>query len=94
MILGTKYTIKPMKLNDEKKGELAGYIHTYEPIIIIDYTCPKPELNHGLRHEIIHAFKHESGLRTCEVMNDEQQVDWMAIQFIKINKVFKELNIL
>jgi Zn-dependent peptidase ImmA (M78 family) len=94
MILGTEYTIIPMQADDEMKSKLTGYIHLYEPIIIIDYMCPKPELKHGLRHEIVHAFKHESGLRTCEVQNDEQQVDWMAIQFNKIMKVYKELKIL
>jgi Zn-dependent peptidase ImmA (M78 family) len=94
MILGTEYTIKTMQADDINKDKLSGYIHVYEPIIIIDYTSDKPEIKHTLRHEVIHAFKHESGLRTCEVQNDEQQVDWMAIQFNKIMKVYKELKIL
>jgi hypothetical protein len=94
MILGTEYTIIPMQADDERKEDVGGFIHRYEPIIIIDYTLDKEEIKHVLRHEIIHAFKYESGLRNMEVQNDEQQVDWMAIQFNKIMKVYKELKIL
>lgn len=50
-----------------------------------------------LRHEIIHAFLIESGIDDCYHTNkwghDEIMVDWIAIQFPKIEKVFKELNI-
>lgn len=44
-----------------------------------------------LRHEIIHAFLHESGLH--DLAMDEQIVDWLAIQFPKINQMFEELEI-
>ncbi len=50
-----------------------------------------------LRHEIIHAFLNESGLgwNTLPVekawAKNEEMVDWIAIQFPKILKVFKEL---
>ncbi len=43
-----------------------------------------------LRHEIIHAYLYESGLH--DYTNDESIVDWMAIQFPKINKLFEELD--
>lgn len=53
-----------------------------------------------LRHEIIHAFLAESGLQeSTGVINNigwsqnEEMVDFFAIQFPKIQKVFKELNI-
>lgn len=53
--------------------------------------------NKVLRHEIIHAFLMESGIDSCYHTNkwghDEIMVDWIAIQFPKIEKVFKELNI-
>ena len=51
-----------------------------------------------LRHEIIHAFLYESGLShnanssNCWALNEEM-VDWIAIQFPNIYKVFKKLNI-
>lgn len=55
--------------------------------------------NKVLRHEIIHAFLCESGLREnsnrqIAWAENEEMVDWIAIQFPKIEKVFKELNIL
>ena len=55
-----------------------------------------------LRHEIIHAFMYESGL-DCNASwslldtdngQPEQIVDWIAIQFSKILKVFNELDLL
>lgn len=52
-----------------------------------------------LRHEIIHAFLYESGLDINshdleQWARDEEMVDWIAIQFPKMHKVFAELNIL
>ena len=50
-----------------------------------------------LRHEIIHAFLNESGLGWNALPNErawaknEEMVDWIAIQFPKMAKVFKEL---
>lgn len=50
-----------------------------------------------LRHEIIHAFFNESGLQWNSLpveqawAKNEEMVDWIAIQFPKILKVFKEL---
>ena len=52
-----------------------------------------------LRHEIIHAFLYESGLDINphdidQWARDEEMVDWMAIQFPKMYKIFAELDIL
>lgn len=49
-----------------------------------------------VRHEIIHAFLNESGLAQNTISSDvwsqnEEMVDWMAIQFPKIMKVYKEV---
>ncbi len=51
-----------------------------------------------LRHEIIHAFLAESGLQAnfqhCERFgHDETMVDWIAIQWHKIDAVYKQLGI-
>lgn len=48
-----------------------------------------------LRHEIIHAFLSESGLSDCSLKagswaTNEEMVDWFAIQFLKLQKAFKE----
>jgi len=46
------------------------------------------------RHEIIHAFFYESGLAQSwehtSYSHDETTVDWFAIQFPKILKVFEK----
>ena len=50
-----------------------------------------------IRHEIIHAFLNESGLQDSSMQycngwaKNEEMVDWIAIQFPKIQKVFVEL---
>ena len=55
--------------------------------------------NKVIRHEILHAFLYESGLRENSNQlpawaENEEMVDWFAIQIPKIVKVYKELNIL
>lgn len=53
-----------------------------------------------LRHEIVHAFFNESGLQdsSCLVQGgwarNEEMVDWIAIQFPKILKAFKDADCL
>jgi hypothetical protein len=53
--------------------------------------------NETLRHEILHAFFNESGLQWNSLpveqawAKNEEMVDWFAIQFPKILKVYKEL---
>jgi len=53
-----------------------------------------------LRHELIHAFLNESGLMESTGTpsdgwsQNEEMVDWLAIQSPKIFKVFQELDIL
>ena len=78
-------------------------------IVVDDFSCclNDPTRKAGLdsfqkkviRHEIIHAFLAESGLEgnglTVESWADnEEMVDWFAIQSPKIYKVFAELDIL
>ena len=51
-----------------------------------------------LRHEILHAFLYESGLgensnNTMAWAENEEMVDWFAIQIPKIYKIYKELKI-
>jgi|WetSurMetagenome_2_1015567.scaffolds.fasta_scaffold305886_3 hypothetical protein len=60
---------------------------------------PEAYMKRNIRHEIIHAFLHCSGLdNNCNKSEDswatnEEMVDWFAIQSPKINKVFNELGI-
>lgn len=63
-----------------------------EPKIVIER-----KMRETLRHEIIHAFLNESGLGWNSLpiehawAKNEEMVDWIAIQFPKILKVFKSL---
>ena len=55
--------------------------------------------NKILRHEIIHAFLYESGLdcnsfKSYSWAENEEMVDWFAIQSLKIFEVYKQLNLL
>lgn len=66
-----------------------------------DDTCKnlKEFRNKVLRHEIIHAFLCESGLKECSYDTiawayNEEMIDWFAIQSPKIFKIYKQLNIL
>lgn len=53
-----------------------------------------------LRHEVLHAFMFESGL-DCNIYHpsgqvgghEEQMVDWFAVQYPKIRRVYEELGI-
>ena len=48
-----------------------------------------------LRHEIIHAFFGESGLRSqSEYAQNEELIDWIAIQIPKIVEVMNKTNCL
>lgn len=53
-----------------------------------------------LRHEIIHAFLTNSGLDSCSFKSNsawaenEEMVDWIAIQFPKMQKAFEEVGAL
>ena len=114
-ILGTPYGIIVKKYDEdecfEKEG-IDGYcysqihqiivcdMHTYkgwehEPEEVIEWEQKKI-----LRHEIVHAFFHESGLWDNSVdhggawAKNEEMVDWIAIQGEKIYKAWQEANAL
>lgn len=103
-VLGTeiKVVFREEK-QDSKLEELGGYFDATENLIVVkipenDSMSVGNLENHQkkvLRHEIIHAFLHESGLdwsaasSECWATNEEM-VDWLAIQTPKIFKVFRE----
>lgn len=108
-ILGTEYSLQYLSSKEDKKLEnLDGYTDFYLKRIVVekdfenrlfDETKIKNYQNKILRHEIIHAFLLESGLEcnSLKVYNwaeNEEMVDWIAIQSPKIFKIYKELDIL
>lgn len=103
-VLGTEIKVLfREEKQDPKLEELGGYFDATENLIVVN--IPEKDTmsvgnleNHQkkvLRHEIVHAFLHESGLDWNTVATDcwatnEEMVDWFAIQSPKIFKVFKE----
>lgn len=103
-VLGTdiKIVFREEK-NDPQLEDTGGYFDSSESLIVVK--IPEKDKNSlgnlenwqkkVMRHEIIHAFLHESGLDWSAVSSEcwatnEEMVDWFAIQSPKIFKVFRE----
>lgn len=106
-ILGTEYEILIQSEKDNPKlKECSGLCEQYsKKIIIDDFENQKDDpmlvenfeefKNKVLRHEVIHAYFGESGLRSeSNFAENEELVDWIAIMLPRIFKTCKELNIL
>lgn len=102
-ILGSKWAVR-WKTEDEeprlvKENADAFCDHTKREIIMglyaeWNYTVGEVEgyLRRVMRHEILHAFFYESGLGDDFEHNQSGQeeliIDWMALQFPKIQEAF------
>lgn len=103
-VLGTEYEIKIANSEtDPYLRDMDGYCDETTHTIVVDEMIPdersKKNLqdyqNKVIRHELIHAFLFESGLAVnSNWANNEEMVDFFAIQFPKIKKVFEELKII
>ena len=100
-ILGTEYDYaESTAKEDVRLAENYGYYDFSERIIRIESEYNENDPNaisdfdvlkdKVIRHEIIHAFMYESGMR--EWTEDEKLVDWLAIQFPKMLKAFQEVH--
>ena len=101
-ILGTDYTVlEQTEQENPKLIDANGLCEIYSKKIIIR-KIPKDDPNayenidafreRVIRHEIIHAFFAESGLiGNCDYATNEELIDWIAIQFPKISKVFRQM---
>ena len=97
-VLGTEYIV--VESNERKDASLIGkdgYCDTSNKTCVVDEmnnTDPSakknlPEYKKAVtRHEII--FLYESGLDVCSWANNEEMVDWLAIQFPKMLKAFND----
>ena len=106
-ILGTEYKIYqiPSDRNPKLENNYAFCEQYAKKIVISDF---KEEQGNKMsvenfvefekqviRHEIIHAYFGESGLRNnSDYAENEELVDWIAIQLPKIVKTCEELEIL
>lgn len=100
-ILGAEYTVTLATERDEPRLEgCDGFCdETTKEIVVENYKRNSPgskgklELQEqkNLRHEIIHAFLFESGLaENSDWAQNEEMVDWFAIQGPKIVKSWEE----
>lgn len=102
-ILGTDYEIITQKENENCKLKSAnGICEIYSKKIVLREFDEEQDFYENLdawkrkilRHEIVHAFLAESGLRNnSDWAENEELVDWIAIQFPKMLKVFNQLGI-
>lgn len=104
-ILGTEYEVVYKNYSEEPLFEtrsIDGYCDDVEKVLCIGrlHTFPGYEdeevpyckclEKRTLRHEIVHAFLDESGLKECAMKPDgsweknEEMVDWIALQLPKI----------
>lgn len=96
-ILGTKYKIlycKDVDSDSEFSADpnTSAYIDYYEKNIVVNEKIDSFEcfLRTTLLHELIHGFLFESGLNsesTDDWAENEEMVDWLALQLAKIEKV-------
>jgi len=103
-ILGTEYeVIKQTEGENKKLKDASGLCEIYSKRIILNeikvddqtYENLQAYKDRTFRHEIVHAFFAESGLRgSSDYAENEELVDWIAIQLPKIAKLCMELNIL
>ena len=102
-VLGTPYKIIESNREQDNNLENAdGYCDFSTKKIIIDTFKNRPGDMEDLetykkqviRHEITHAFLHESGLDANSWAGNEEIVDWIAIQFLKMAEVFGKVDAL
>lgn len=101
-VLGTPYTIFEGNTFDfPDLHDCDGYCDTtIKEIVVFDMSeaegkpGAKADLNHYkrkvIRHELIHAILFESGLSNNAWAENEELVDWIAIQFPKLEVLFQQ----
>lgn len=101
-ILGSKWTIKEQsKDENELLKNCDGYCDWTVREIVVEREVQgnlkdmEKYINKVTRHEIVHAFLFESGLAECSYETDswaqnEEMVDWIAKQGLKIYKAWQD----
>jgi len=99
-VLGVSYTIREgTSVDDKALQNYDSYCDTTTKEIVVsdmtenagspyakgDLECYKRKV---IRHELVHAFLFESGLSNNSWAENEEIVDWLAIQFPKLQAVF------
>lgn len=104
-VLGAEWTlIESTQAEDKNLNGVDGYCDSSIKECVVEKMEATGELrqkknlpeykNAVIRHEIIHAFLHESGLDTCSWATNEEMIDWIAMQFPMMLQTFKEVDCL
>lgn len=104
-ILGTEYEIIKNANTEEypKLKNCDGYTDfSIKRIVVADFEKDDTSVDDlewykmkVLRHELVHAYIHESGLaENCDWARNEELTDWIAIQFTKMLNTFIEVGAL
>ena len=102
-VLGVDYEIIESNREDDNNLEdVDGYCDFSVKKIVIDTFKNRPGSMEDLteykkqviRHELTHAFLHESGLDANSWAGNEEIVDWIAIQFLKMVEAFGKVDAL
>lgn len=105
-VLGTEYEILKQSRKENKMLESCdGYCDKTSKKIVVTIKEEDCELDNfevyqkkTIRHELIHAFLFESGLHENfkhDIFgHDETMIDWVAFQFPKLLKAFKDADCL
>lgn len=104
-ILGAMYTVVTDATEKDfpHLRDADGYCDFYGKVIVVkewsdrwenegDTPAKRNYLDKVLRHEIVHAMIHESGM--SDMARDERVVEWVAIQSGKLFRLFDEMEVL
>lgn len=105
-ILGTEYTLELLSREQDKfLKDRDGYCDKTSKRMVVCLPDETNELDNYdvylktvIRHEIVHAFLFESGLHENfshpQFGHEETMIDWIAVQFLKLQKAFEEADCL
>lgn len=99
-VLGTEYTVRETS-DDMRFSDCNAYFDWSEKECVINSMEREQHDVMSLqnideykkklvRHELLHAFCYESGLGCCSWADNEEIIDFLAIQFCKIADIFKQ----
>lgn len=100
-VLGVAYDLRESnQLEDPILKDADGYCDTTTKECVVDDMASVGAGAKGnladyrkkvIRHELLHAFLYESGLaENSAFAGNEEAIDWIAIQFEKLQKAFEE----
>ena len=84
-VMGTQYKVYvDNEDNNPYLKNASAFVATELKRIYLDETVHQTSLSRTIKHELVHAFLIESGLDIETWANNEEIVDWIALQLDKI----------